>query len=191
MVVVLVESEALSEGQDVDLEAIKLDEVRLTYLLLWVAHTKRAWKDRCRLHFDCKSAMTPVKVIIQDAVESGKQVAAGQVSNTKRKTSDLAVAYLNLMAKQVNKEGRVRSYDYKQLVQGPPSHSATTQSRAESLYSQDSGAEEEQTSSGEAIRSAHEDTRALNLHALCEETVRDFARLGFVLAEERSAPFGG
>ncbi|KAL3701393.1 hypothetical protein R1sor_019415 [Riccia sorocarpa] len=118
-------------------DAIKLDDVRLTYLLLWVAHTKRAWKDRCRLHFEGKSAMTPIKVIIQDAVESGKELAAGQVSHTKRKASEMAVAYLNLMAQQVNKEWRASSFDHKRLVQGPLSHSAATQSREESPHPQE------------------------------------------------------
>ncbi|KAL3701097.1 hypothetical protein R1sor_019119 [Riccia sorocarpa] len=178
----LVPRGSLPEG----MEAIfRRDGIRVTYLILLAVHSRTAWRDRCKLRFEGKHALTPLIVVIQEAMTVGKEMEAATVSINKKKSCELALAYLNLIQRQESKDRISRSFNQNRLmqpcespIQGWVHHETTLEGSAPH--------EEGIQSSGDSATNLSEDRSSSRRRmSAVDNVIEELSQLGFTLSSFR------
>ncbi|KAL3679123.1 hypothetical protein R1sor_022079 [Riccia sorocarpa] len=97
--------------------ALQHQNLRLLMLLLAVAHTRIAWRDRCDRVFKRKATASLALTVITKCIGIGKEATAEHSSGSKCDKIKAGVAYLELMLSEENIERRRREFDAERLEQ--------------------------------------------------------------------------
>ncbi|KAL3686832.1 hypothetical protein R1sor_013141 [Riccia sorocarpa] len=108
--------------------AVRTKALRIPFLLLWVTMTKWFWKERCLFHFEGKTSQLPVRTLINEALNIGRELEATAASKNRKQSAELAVAYLSLMKEKEDTECSKESYNRRRVEGIPPTASSECQS---------------------------------------------------------------
>ncbi|KAL3689882.1 hypothetical protein R1sor_016191 [Riccia sorocarpa] len=128
--------------------AVQNKQLRISFLLLTVSLTKRFWKERCNFHFEGKIQRVPVRMMVNEVMNTGKEMEATTFNVEKKQRTEVAkkqrievaVAYLCLMKDREGIEAGKDSYNLRRML-GPSRTSRSTSQETESIVSKNTNSQ--------------------------------------------------
>ncbi|KAL3681068.1 hypothetical protein R1sor_024024 [Riccia sorocarpa] len=153
---------------------------RLAPMLMFVSHTRAAWRERCKEQFEGKKEMRPPKQILEGSDNLTQELAAVKTSQQKLKWLEEAHSYLQLAKQQLERDNWRQRVDTYRLQGAGPTESDCPQSwptsQEASDRNSDSGSSEEETFTSGPTDGREEDGQ---LRYRLEEIGRALNELGF------------